>query len=459
MSRKRRPKQSPRRKRLSRQSAVGQLGVNLIEKIVTEMGSRWSATGELEVGIDGYIELFDPITGEATGLHLSAQSKAVTRFSGDANKVTFPCKREDIAYWLSTSPRVILVVSQPSSGEAYWLSVHHYFGSPEHADGTVATFDRSTQRLTRSSYDALFEVARPVDRAVTRAPVAIRETLYSNLIPLEAFPTSIFVAESTCSGYESARARLREATDEYAPRTWALRENMLLSFTDPSEGLLARLVDPATVEKHETSEWTTSDDEERRRVFVELLNNALTADLGSIGVRFHSDDRVFAFKGTPDRVPRIYTFQNVHRESAITVVQRYVSRSKDGREFPYLRHSAFQARFRRLEGVWFIEITPTYRFTTDGIRKYRFHEDQLAGIKRIEGNRALLSQVLLWNDVLQGRLTLFNRRSRLLRFGACMTFDLDRGIPDADWTPVVRTSDDIDEAQLHLLDRPTGTAS
>jgi hypothetical protein len=457
--RKRRPKREPKRKRLSRESAVGQLGVNLVEKIVTEMGSRWSPTAELEVGIDGYIELFDPTTREATGLHLSAQSKAVTRFSGDAQKVTFTCKREDIAYWLTTSPRVILVVSQPSSGEAYWLSIHDYFGSPEHADGTIATFDRSTQRFSPSSYDALLEVARPADRAVTRSPVAVQETLYSNLIPLEASPTMMFVAAATYSDYRAARARLREDTDEFAPRTWALRDNMLFSFTDPSEGLLARLVDSGTVEQHDTSEWAASDDEEKRRVFVELLNNSLTADLGSLGVRFHRDDRVFAFKGTPDRVPRIYTFQNVHRESSITVVQQYVSRSKDGREFPYLRHTAFRGRFRRLERAWFLEVTPTYRFTTDGIRKYRFHEDRLAGIKRIEGNRAVLSQVLLWNDALQGRPTLFSKGVRLLRFGSCVTLHLDRGIPDADWTPVARISgDETDEAQLELLDRPTGTA-
>ncbi len=115
------------------------------------------------------------------------------------------------------------------------------------------------------------------------------------------------------------------------------------------------------------------------------------------------------------------------------VVQRYVSRAKDGREFPFLRHSAFSGRFRFLGGAWYLEVLPTYRFTTDGICKYRFHEDQLQGIKRLEGNRAVLSQVLLWNDVLCPEPSLFSSRKPLLTFGPLLEFQIDRGISDADW--------------------------
>ena len=47
-------------KTLSSQGLLGQQGVNFIEKIVLDMGSRWTPSGPNEVGIDGYIELFDP---------------------------------------------------------------------------------------------------------------------------------------------------------------------------------------------------------------------------------------------------------------------------------------------------------------------------------------------------------------------------------------------------------------
>jgi hypothetical protein len=76
----RRPRQ---RKTLSKQGLLGQKGVNLVERIVLDMGSRWSPSGPNEVGVDGYIELFDPLNGEALCKTLAVQSKAVSKFSGE----------------------------------------------------------------------------------------------------------------------------------------------------------------------------------------------------------------------------------------------------------------------------------------------------------------------------------------------------------------------------------------
>jgi len=42
--------------------------VNLIERVVLDMESSWTPTGALEVGIEGYIELFDPATRKPLGL-------------------------------------------------------------------------------------------------------------------------------------------------------------------------------------------------------------------------------------------------------------------------------------------------------------------------------------------------------------------------------------------------------
>ncbi len=112
---------------------------------------------------------------------------------------------------------------------------------------------------------------------------------------------------------------------------------------------------------------------------------------------------------------------------------------------------AFAGSFRRLAGRWFLEIEPTYRFTTDGFAKYRFHEQQLSGIKRLEGNRAVLSQVLLWADVLRGRQTLFNLDKSLLGFGVPLAFPLDRGIPDSEWslpTPADENMPEDDQLEL-----------
>ncbi len=298
------------------------------------MGSRWNAAGPLEVGIDGYVELFRPVTGEPTGLHLSVQSKAVTQFSGDATTVRFPCRRADIEYWLSTSPPVILVVSNPAAEEAYWLSIKDYFGSDAHKGETTARFDRRTQRLNSSSYDALLSVATPPRHQPVRSPLAAQEMLYSNLVPLERCPSTIYVAVATIKSYGEARSRLAQSPGQYPP-PWALREGMVFTFDDPSESLITQVADLGTLEEHSASNWSESAGDDERRLFVELLNSALKDHLGKRGVRYFSDDHIFAFKCAPEGAPRKHRFSNLHHESTITVVSSYETRAKDGRVFPF----------------------------------------------------------------------------------------------------------------------------
>src|SRR6266571_5128743 len=81
---KRRGGRRARRKSVSRQGLLGQQGVNLVERIVLEMGSRWTPSGPNEVGIDGYIELFDPSSREALGLTVAVQSKVHSALATDA---------------------------------------------------------------------------------------------------------------------------------------------------------------------------------------------------------------------------------------------------------------------------------------------------------------------------------------------------------------------------------------
>ncbi len=51
----------PTLKKILDNSLLGQRGLNLIEKIVLEMGFIWTA-GTIEAGIDGIIETRDPAT-------------------------------------------------------------------------------------------------------------------------------------------------------------------------------------------------------------------------------------------------------------------------------------------------------------------------------------------------------------------------------------------------------------
>ena len=75
-------------KTLSSQGLLGQKGINFIERVVLDMGSRWTPAGPNEVGIDGYIELFDPSSRVALCKTLAVQSKVVSEFAnGRRNRV------------------------------------------------------------------------------------------------------------------------------------------------------------------------------------------------------------------------------------------------------------------------------------------------------------------------------------------------------------------------------------
>lgn len=262
------------------------------------------------------------------------------------------------------------------------------------------------------------------------------ELLYVNLVPLIRFPPTTYIAPATCSTMRQAWGiLLGSGARHYIPRAWALHNNVIYSFNDPTTSPLKSIVDTGGIECHDTMELALTSDVDHCRIFVQLLNGALYDDLRTMGVLFFFKDNMYAFAGSPDAPPRKYTYQNVRQQSTMTVVPHYAVTSKDGRIFPHLRHLAFIAGFRRKEGQWLLEITPTYRYTTDGKQKHKFHTDMLRRIKRIEGNRAVLSQVLLWNAVLSASPPP-GENPKMLTFGRSPTFPIASPIADDQLTAI-----------------------
>lgn len=181
-------------KRISRQGVLGQRGVNILEKVVLDMGSRWSPSGPNEVGIDGYIELFDPDTGEALGKTVGVQSKAVARFDQESeNSFKFRCKPRDIDYWLKGNMPIILVVSCPDAEEAYWVSVKDYFTGKDSPQSATLAFDKVSTRFDKNAFDSLLTLGRSSKEGLYLAAAPRPEFLVSNLLPLENSPEDIWV--------------------------------------------------------------------------------------------------------------------------------------------------------------------------------------------------------------------------------------------------------------------------
>ena len=265
---------------------------------------------------------------------------------------------------------------------------------------------------------------------------------FANLIPLRLFPDSLYVAPALSKTIKQSWFLINKgvpakSTDRVSG-AWTLHENNLYSLVDPELSRLKRIIEIGGLERFNTDEWALSSDEGKRRLFLHLLNAALRDDLWSHGVRYHKEQDVYAFMGWPEEPPRRFKYGNLKLRSTATVVSHYEHKPKNGKVYKYLRHGAFQGRFRFLGEQWYLEITPTYRFTRNGKDLDRFHEDRLSGIKRLERNRSVLSQLLLWQAVLRAPWIRADQ-PRLLEFAPLVSFRFASG---------------VDESSLTALDSP-----
>jgi hypothetical protein len=438
-----------RPKTISRPGIKGQLGVNFIERVVLQMGSQWTPSGANEAGIDGYIEFFDRADGRALGLRIAVQSKVVARVSSAGPTFDYYCSPADVDYWTHGNTPVILVVSNHDATEGYWVSVKDYLASHP-GQTTRITFARASDAFSVDAFPRLVALAAPAS-GLYLPPAPKSETAYSNLLRLVEMPQRLYFAGTDCRSGGDVLTAIRKTAKPFSG-AWVLWDRKVISFSDLGEEPWPSATLDGTIEEFPTSDWSESDDPDRQRVFVQVLNRTLRSQIRP-GVRHWPQEDSYAMSGPPRRL----TYPSIRKAGRISVVSQFTKKSKDGRVFEHRRHMAFRGRFRRLDAAWWLEITPTYRFTTDGFTLHRFHEDWLAGIKRIEKNRAVLSAVLFWAHYLKPKAaTLFEGASEpLLRFGDLLTLESPVGIEDARWLagdPESQDAEDDESAVEAFLD-------
>jgi hypothetical protein len=453
-------KGSRRGKQLTPQASIGQQGVNLVERVVLQMGSAWHpANTSMDAGIDGEIELVDPTTREATNSVIRVQSKATERPFPRETIETFewPVTERDLDYWMSGNAPVALVVSRPKTNEAYWVSVKDYFSTPARRKSLRVHFDRRTMAFTPATLDALFALALPRDAGIYIAPRPREETLYSNLLSVTGFPRRLWIGETALRRPGEVYERLRRA--QLSAPEFVLRDSRLLAPYDLTERPWSNFVDRGTVEEIETAHWASSDDSDLRTRFVELLNLCLTVRCRQIHCEHRGGPQpMYYFAPTRDLSPRVIPYRSIREATRRTVFAPYLYKKGDRKgEVNYYRHSAFVGEFRRFEEQWYLAVTPTYLFTSDGRRRHPFYETKLKGIKGLEKNGTVLGQVVMWAALLRGREEDDDGFFSVppyphLRFGQLAAFTLPVGIDDATWLPneegpaaksVAETADDL----------------
>ena len=241
--------------------------------------------------------------------------------------------------------------------------------------------------------------------------------------------------------------RLEQMEVNYG-KPWCLREGKLISFFDLRTPPWNAVCDIATVETFHADEWSLSNERAKQSEFVELLNLALRDELGRRGVRLwqpRNGPPILHFAKTKDLSPRKVEWK-LEKTSQRTVFGPHYAK-KDPSRLIYYRHLAFVPRFVRFGGQWYLEITPTYHFTSDGKTPSRYRESNLSGIKRIEKHAAVRMNVQFWASFLAER-DLFAPVG-FLTFANLIEFETDFGIAEEDWLSKA------DEEEKERITEPT----
>lgn len=439
------------RKKIGKADIIGDQGIALIHQIVSDMEFVWNET-HLEAGIDGIIEIRNPVTEEVTNNIIQVQSKATAGpfIAENDQGFDYYCDERDLEYWLSGNAPVILVRSRPSTREAYWVSIKDYFKDLAARKDRKVHFDKAKDRFDVNCREALISLGKSKDAGLYLNPLPKREKLYSNLLRVERFGESLFLAET---GYRSIKAiwdRFREL-DVNVGSEWILKENKILSFYDLHEYPWSEICDQGTVEEFSSDEWAYSDDPNKERDFVWLLNSCLRQMLWP-EIRFHKKGKFYYVSSNEDLSRIEWSYQSLKKRAGRTVFRAYRNK-KDHSKVSYYRHSAFFGKFYRFGDAWFLEITPHYYFSWNGRSESFYREELLSKIKRFERNQAVLGQVVMWADKLRGTLTLFTKPYPFLQFGSLEKFELGHGLDDQAWLPE-EEKEEVHIANIQLNEYP-----
>jgi Domain of unknown function (DUF4365) len=446
-----------RSKTITQGQITGERGQALAKARAHEMGFLYSPYGPVEAGIDGLIEIRDRITGQVDGRMVAVQVKTTDheRYTAETDVgFEYLCQPEDVAYWQRCSLPVIVVLVRVSDATLFWKQAP-IEGSPNDPDVRRLTINKATDRFDKLAADAITALA--VDQAkpgIWLPPSPETDTLLLNAVKV-ALPETIQVAATT---YRHGRDALRALLDlsDHPPAEWVAKARRLITFLDIESSLLRQIVDRGSIETFPVSQFSLEDDEEEQRLFVELLNRTLRAQLDPL-LNWSRPLRLYYFPPQGRRIDLRYAYRSLRKDTSRAVVM--AKRRNDG-SISYVRHSAFSGRFWREFDDWYLTIEPNYVFTRDGFLFDRFAGERVSKLKRRERNSALCGQFVMWRSLLTGLgaapqqcdLLTLPRPPSILRFAALDALTLPLSVPDEVWRSrdADPPTDDDDEENLLL---------
>lgn len=286
----------------------------------------------------------------------------------------------------------------------------------------------------------------------------LEEQIFPNLLELE-FPERIFIAEVSFdrkevikqnrqtkntlwwkSSQRKIASRILNETSEDYYHDWHLYENKLITFRNLNANSepLRILIDAGTIEELDTCDYFEIN-EDYKRAFKSLLGFCLREKLSRKGVEWVHEEKLFRFK-TNYQAPNAKKVRWRKENNSTKTVIKEIMNKKEGHIICF-GHLAFHYSLYDFDNRWFLSISPTWSFTSNGRDRSRFAQTYKSGIKRLEGNKSVYYYFRFWAYFLS-HYDLFDQPYLYFRTKPAFSFIFSPGIKDDGWKSEIEETDD-----------------
>lgn len=430
---------------------LGEIGEAAARLRFPKIGFQFDGRSRLEAGIDGIAEVMND--GRPMAQMIAVQVKATKAgkyASEDDEGFNYLLDSKDLAYWRDSNLPVIIVLYRQFDESLYWQDVSSGFTEGERR----LRFDKQRDVLDHNAVDRLAALTVPkAGFGYYVPPLGEGEQALVNILPI-TLPPEIFVATTPHSGRKATTLLLEG--DEPARFDWAICGGSLWSFHDPRTPPCRDIVDLDQVEAVETNYLAFHEDLNEQNNLAFLLKNTLKHQVRQ-DLNWQKDNKFLYFRALQSNKSRTFHYKATKKKTSAVVVNVVTSMKDEGR-VNFVRHHAFVPRFELLDDQWFLVISPTYFFTTNGFTPHSYPQALLAGKKRMDNSASLRGQVIMWHRYLtqsdRSEADLFGQGTDSeprLRFDEPPQIALETRVPEDVWgTPKKKLEESSNQERLAL---------
>ncbi len=353
----------------------------------------WRPTPNDDVGLDGEIELGKG--GAASAKLVKVQVKSGSSYIRNPTGTSFDfyASSQDLRYWNDANVPVILVVYDPAKGEGCWKPIQQYLKENPGplTKGRLIPFSRRKDRFVAATFMQLCNLVFPDEAELTNfLKKKITEPLYSNLLPVLAYPETLF-------HFQLSESRIAETFEEEVkfPQDFVPHGHGYIGFRDPRlpGSKIAGAVISNSVEEEKSSQYLQN--KTTRSKIVGIWNEIISQYLLSRGL-LQRDKIRFYFQPEKGGKSREIQWDAPHRTATRKVAYPYVG--KQSQRTMFWVHHSIRAQLRNVGGEYFLKLEPGYVFSRDGTNVIQSRDAGALSTSRMsqERNYQVLNHLYFW---------------------------------------------------------------